>query len=177
MFSTIRRSPNFLLLIFSGILLSLLGICLKPKMAIGEGIMQTFTVTMSEAMSWQSMYSQSEQKVEQYIQAQFSQNPDLSHLRLTVLGEKSVEIVPILSVYVTREQWQNQPQLAVWATYHPVAYALLFDDQKPWQVQQRAASPATQPINRETSTFLNNAIEPSAEEIRLNPQAYLDEMD
>jgi hypothetical protein len=38
-------------------------------------------------------------------------------VQLYVLGARQGDIAPILQIQVTREQWQQQPQTAVWAKY------------------------------------------------------------
>lgn len=49
------------------------------------------------------------------IAKQFAANQAVA--QLYVLGERQGQIAPILQIQVTREQWQQQPQAAVWAKY------------------------------------------------------------
>jgi hypothetical protein len=49
------------------------------------------------------------------ISDQFATNQTVA--QLYILGERQGQIAPILQIQVTREQWQQQPQAAVWAKY------------------------------------------------------------
>ncbi len=44
---------------------------------------------------------------------------------VTVTGENQGIAVPILTVQVTRDQWRDRPDTALWSTYFPTAQALL----------------------------------------------------
>ncbi len=57
------------------------------------------------------------------ISSQFAQNPALPEINVTVLGNRNGEVIPILTITVSREQWQSNPQVNVWTRYYN-SYAL-----------------------------------------------------
>lgn len=59
------------------------------------------------------------------ITKQFSLNPSLNEVQVVVLGHYVGDIVPLLTVNVSREQWQSSPQVDRWGSYYSATYALL----------------------------------------------------
>ncbi|MDX2100796.1 MAG: hypothetical protein SFW36_23705 [Leptolyngbyaceae cyanobacterium bins.59] len=69
--------------------------------------------------------TQAELLVSETIQQKFKQNANLSSVRVIVLGDRNGEIIPILTVNVSRTQWQQTPQVRAWGKYNSASYALL----------------------------------------------------
>lgn len=57
------------------------------------------------------------------IANQFAQDSTATSVQVSVLGDRNGEIIPILTVTVSRLQWQQNPQVNAWARYHD-SYAL-----------------------------------------------------
>lgn len=58
------------------------------------------------------------------------QQPDVNAVTVTVLGQNQGEIAPILTLAVSRQQWDSEGQTQRWATYFTSARSLLgFDNQ------------------------------------------------
>lgn len=86
---------------------------------------RTLNVVIRQGMSFQEIRAQSEAETNAYIDRAFAENPEIDSFRLTVLGQKIVEIVPLFSLKITRAQWQSSPHISSWARYNQASFALL----------------------------------------------------
>jgi hypothetical protein len=59
------------------------------------------------------------------ITRSFAANPDRLTSAVTIAAERNGTIAPLLSVQVSRADWQTQPIVGVWARYLPVSSILL----------------------------------------------------
>ena len=59
------------------------------------------------------------------INQQFSQNPNLTAVRVVVMASRNGEVLPILEASVSRDQWQERADIRSWASYFQASYALL----------------------------------------------------
>ncbi|MBD2579263.1 hypothetical protein [Oscillatoria sp. FACHB-1406] len=73
---------------------------------------------------YEELQLRAETLAENAIAEQFDSNPHLPALKVTVLCHRDGEILPILSVTVSRAQWQENSKIGAWAQYYP-SYALL----------------------------------------------------
>jgi hypothetical protein len=71
------------------------------------------------------LVAQAESLLGESISRQFSQNPELSTLQVDVVGDRNGEMIPVLTVTVSRAQWQANPQVSAWSRYYRASYALL----------------------------------------------------
>lgn len=71
------------------------------------------------------LVTQAESLLGEAISRQFSQNPALSTLQVDVVGDRNGEVIPVLTVTVSRAQWQTNPQVSAWSRYYRASYALL----------------------------------------------------
>lgn len=72
-----------------------------------------------------NLVRQAESLLAEAINRQFSQNASLSTLQVEVMGDRNGEIIPVLTVTVSRAQWQANPQVSAWSRYYNASYALL----------------------------------------------------
>jgi hypothetical protein len=72
-----------------------------------------------------TLIAQAESLLGEAISRQFSQNANLSTLQVDVVGDRHGEIIPVLTVTVSRAQWQANPQVSAWSRYYSASYALL----------------------------------------------------
>ena len=77
------------------------------------------------------LLSQAERLAQDTIAQQFQQQPNLDRLRLVVLGNRHGNVVPLLTVAVTRSQWQRRPQVDSWAQYYASGTLLQRPDRGP----------------------------------------------
>ncbi|MGK7889595.1 MAG: hypothetical protein AB4042_09695 [Leptolyngbyaceae cyanobacterium] len=59
------------------------------------------------------------------IERQFSQDLNRSMLEVVILGVRNGEIIPVITTAVSRSQWLENPQIAVWTRYNSLSYTLL----------------------------------------------------
>lgn len=71
------------------------------------------------------LVTQAESLLAEAINRQFSQDPALSTLQVDVVSDRNGEMIPILTVTVSRAQWQANPQVSAWSQYYRASYALL----------------------------------------------------
>jgi hypothetical protein len=69
----------------------------------------------------QSAMELAQQSVEQW----FRQNPQAADVVVTIIGDRNGQLAPILTIAVTREQWQQTRNIAQWARIFDNAEILL----------------------------------------------------
>ncbi len=111
------------------------------------------------------------------INSRFNQNPNLTSVQVSVLGDRNGEIIPILTTTVSRMQWQQDPRVAAWTRYHD-SYALIqrHDEERPVAI---APARPSRP-SRSVSAGLPPQIEAAYDQGRLSgalAQEYLSEFD
>lgn len=74
---------------------------------------------------YRDLIAQAESLVSNAVSQQFSQNSDLSTLRVVVTISRHGEVIPVLTTTVSREQWQETPQVNAWTDYYTASYDLL----------------------------------------------------
>ena len=75
--------------------------------------------------SYRQLEQQAEIAVQRLIGQTLNQSPTLTELSVIVLAERSGQVVPLLSVQVSRSDWQNYPNVNQWATYFRESVELL----------------------------------------------------
>ncbi|MEO1208913.1 MAG: hypothetical protein AAFX78_05145 [Cyanobacteria bacterium J06638_20] len=74
-----------------------------------------------------SLLAQAERLAEDEINRQFSRDAGLAAIEIVVIGNYNGELVPILTVTVSQEQWLSNPQVSAWVAqdYSRSSHALL----------------------------------------------------
>lgn len=87
----------------------------------------SLTITLeSEAFQPFSALKQSAMELAQRSAEQwFRQNPQATNVVITILGDRNGQLAPILTIAVTREQWQQTRNVAQWARVFDNAEILL----------------------------------------------------
>lgn len=75
--------------------------------------------------SFSELLAQAEALASTEIYQQFQNDPNLTEVQVLVLGERSGQIVSILSSQVTRETWENTTDIRPWTRYLTSASVLL----------------------------------------------------
>ncbi len=82
----------------------------------------------------------------QVAQNSFKQDNKVTEVAITVIAQNQGAIAPVLSLHVTRSQWQSDPDPSRWTTYYRSAEALLlFDNGDHTAAQAGTANPNAQP--------------------------------
>lgn len=108
------------------------------------------------------LVTQAELLAEDTISQQFRQDPDLTAIRVVIVGDRNGEVIPILTTTVTRSQWQEEPQVSSWAGYYSASYALLQRHNEPVD-NTPVASASTRSDGGLVSTYSGGASTQQAE--------------
>lgn len=125
------------------------------------------------------LINQAEQLAGETIARQFQQNPERSTLRVVVLGNRHGNILPILTIAVTRSQWQSNPRVSIWSQYYASGSLL----QRPDAPVERPNPPqvAARPLGGDTTLGGRNAAIDRARDMgrltRSQAQEYLSDLD
>ncbi len=99
----------------------LLGVATPAQAEVRE---LTSTLGGEGQPSYQEFLQQAERQAEQLIQQGFAESA-VTQVSVKVLGERDGTVAPLLSLTVSRANWQQQPQVQTWATYFRGATVLL----------------------------------------------------
>lgn len=144
------RIRNLLLSIALALVICALGGIHRPAQADTDLVV--IDIPTQGQVPHSNLMTQAEQLVAREIVRQFTQNTEIDTLQISVLGHRNGEVIPLMTTVVSREQWQQIPQVSAWSRYHN-AYALL---QRHDQERVVAISPA-----RPTGVSLGSAQETS----------------
>jgi hypothetical protein len=78
--------------------------------------------------SFETLVQRSEIIARAAIQRSFDADLLMTDVVVTVIGDNQGIAVPILTVPVSRSDWQLRPDVTVWATYFEVARSLIVDE-------------------------------------------------
>lgn len=111
------------------------GMFLAPRSAGATPPGITLEIPIYTLTRPRDLLDQAERLAQDTIARQFQQQPNLDRVRLVVLGNRHGNVVPILTVVVTRSQWQRRPRLDAWAQYYASGTLLQRPDRgfdEPW---------------------------------------------
>lgn len=150
---------------------------------------KTLNIAIDQGMNFQEIRARSEAETNTYIGREFAENPEMESFKLTVLGQKLAEIVPLFSLKITRTQWQSSPHISSWVKYNQTSFALLQPRQNSVGNDEEFVAASTV-SNASNQVFSNantakrleltglNVVEESAEEEEfVSPQFYLGDID
>jgi hypothetical protein len=66
---------------------------------------------------YRQLEEQAEIEAQHLIEQAFAQSPTLTELSVMLLTERGGQVAPLLSVQVSRSDWQRYPDVNHWATY------------------------------------------------------------
>ncbi|MGF1499670.1 MAG: hypothetical protein ACFB8W_23025 [Elainellaceae cyanobacterium] len=90
------------------------GICQPAQAEAVDFVIERFIVG---PIAVGNLIAETEPLIRNAIVSQFSQNSSASEVRVVVLGNYKGETIPVLTTVVTRGQWQEAPQVALWTRY------------------------------------------------------------
>lgn len=74
------------------------------------------------ALVYQNLVNEAEPIVAKTIDRQFIQEPRLEMIEVVITANRDGDVIPVMTTYVSRAQWQQAPQVSLWSKYHR-AYA------------------------------------------------------
>lgn len=103
--------------------------------------------------SYRNLMLEAESSAQEAIAREFAQNPEITEITIAILGERLNQIVPLLRVQVSRNQWQKEPAIEKWARYFTAAEFLLgFRDSGDTQSNSSLSRRITRNPSRRTRT-------------------------
>lgn len=81
-------------------------------------------VAIENPLEYRDLLRWSERSVQAEISQRFQKDLSLSTLKISALINRNGEVMPLFTTTVSRDQWNQSPQIAQWTKYHD-AYALL----------------------------------------------------
>ncbi len=144
-----------------------IGTCLVISLLSGFPVMGaeskqiTYTLSSQSDRSYKALTQQAESLAEKLIEQAFAQNPQLTEVAVSIIGERNGQEVPLLAAKVSRTNWQANPQIQAWMQYFSASAVLLGFN----QVQQPSKNTVRAPQN---SDFMNKEVASS----HLEPNFY-----
>ncbi|MBD2019590.1 hypothetical protein H6F43_05245 [Leptolyngbya sp. FACHB-36] len=134
------------------VLLSLTGSWLIASTIVSPSA-QAYTADVSFALdvqpdeSYDTLLRRAEAVARAAAQRSFDRDILVTDVAVAVSAQNRATIVPVLSLNVSRSQWQSRPDPQVWATYYRTAQALLKINPVPLATAASAptVAPSTQP--------------------------------
>jgi hypothetical protein len=79
----------------------------------------------AQNQNFKTLIQQAEAVAKNTIEQSFLENPNLTAVSLTVIGEHNGTVAPILSTNVSRLNWQQKPTIQAWSQYFTASEILL----------------------------------------------------
>lgn len=106
----------------------------------------TVPISREANESYESLLKRAEAVSWETTQRSFKQDISVTNVALIVLAENQGFIAPIVSLKVSRQQWQSQPYVERWGTYFPNIESLLgFQNNLTLPSQSASAAPTPTP--------------------------------
>ncbi len=95
-----------------------------PTVAWAEDKQISYTLNADNG-SYQALTQQAESLAEKLIKQAFAQNPQLTEVAVSIIGEHNGQEVPLLAAKVSRANWQANPKIQAWTRYFSASAVLL----------------------------------------------------
>lgn len=141
------------------ILTSLVILLSSPAIAWAEDKQITYTLNTQSNYTHQALTKQAESLTGELIEQAFAQNPRLTEVTVSIIGERNGQEVPLLAAKVSRANWQKNPQTQSWTQYFSNSAVLLGFKQ---------LQPPTNVVRPQNSNFIDKEVASS----HLEPNFY-----
>jgi len=121
------------------------GLTLIDQPALANPPNLTLELPIYTLTEQRDLVAQAERMAQAAIAREFQQKPALSMVQVVVLGNRHGNLVPILTVSVTRSQWQQNPRVSAWTQYYASGRLLQRPDPQPAEPPDSVV--AAQPAN------------------------------
>jgi len=119
---------------------------LAPQIAQAEATRVDLSLDRQLNETFDNLARRAAASATQVAQNSFRQDNKVTEVAITVIAQNQGAIAPVLSLHVTRSQWQSDPDPSRWTTYYRSAEALLlFDNGDHTAAQAGTANPNAQP--------------------------------
>lgn len=137
---------------------------IAPQVVFAATYRQEVTLSPEPEETYQTLIRRAEAAARVAAQQGFDNNSTVTDVVITVLGEEQEQIVPLLTLNVSRADWRSFPDPQRWATYYRAARTLLQLDPvvttpppiQPTPVQPTPTDPTATPTAAPTTPLPNN---------------------
>lgn len=117
---------------------------IASQIVVAQSAAISLPIARQKQESYEDFLRRAEATAQKTIQSRFQKDAAVSQLRVAIVGENQGAIAPILSVQVSRNGWQNSPNIQRWATYYATSKFLLGFEQPIPQPQAESFPEAQQ---------------------------------
>ncbi|NET16204.1 MULTISPECIES: hypothetical protein [Okeania] len=148
--------------IFWSTVLILASILTTNKTTLASAKNTSLLIDSNNNNSYKILVEQAENLAKNKINQEFKNNPEITEITITILGERQSQIVPILRSKISRAEWQKNAEIDNLTRYFADAkYLLNFDSE---------TTPKTQPKTPESSPQIPAPPPPSPDTQPIVPQ-------
>lgn len=83
------------------------------------------------AESFDALINEASEQAQRWIESWFHSHPNTTQIELMISGARNGQIVPLLKVSVSQEDWQQQPQVEYWLSHFSSMPVTLLGFQQP----------------------------------------------
>jgi len=111
--------------------------------ALASSVQRTvLEIAVNGQVDYASLQSQARAMATTALTQGFAQDPAVQEQTVAVIASRNGEIVPLLQVTVSRNQWLTTPQVEQWASQYSSAYALVLRQGGEPAVLAQSSTPA-----------------------------------
>ncbi|OKH19051.1 C-type lectin domain-containing protein [[Limnothrix rosea] IAM M-220] len=110
----------------------------------------------SEEESYKVFIARAEANAAVRVQSLFDQDLLRTEAQVTVLGQRSAAIAPVLKLRVSRREWTTYPDPEIWSVYYPESKSLLLFDEALPIVEAEPDITADEPLDDRLALFVTN---------------------
>ena len=115
--------------IFLTIILILANLFTTNSIVLAETKKTSQLIDSNDNNSYKILVKKAENLAEDTVNQEFKNNPEITEITVTILGERQSQIVPVLRLTVSRSEWQKNPDIDEFTRYFADAKFLLkFDN-------------------------------------------------
>lgn len=130
---------------------------LTPQSAQAYTARTEITLTAQPGESFQTLVRRAEAVARAATQRLFDRDILVTDVAVTILGQNDGQVVPILSVDVSRQGWRAEPEASRWATYFRSASSLLeFRETPTVEAQDPAVPRPERPVEPEVESDISD---------------------
>ncbi len=96
-----------------------------PQIAQADTARITLSLESQPNETYETLLNRAEAVVQGAVEGNFEQNSQIAYVTVTVTAENSGTTAPLISLEVSRTQWQKNPNIQRWGTYFETARSLL----------------------------------------------------
>ena len=132
--------------IFWSKILILASLLATNSIVLAETKKTSLLIDANDNNSYKVLVTQAENLVKEKVNQEFKNNPKITDITVTILGERKSQIVPVLRLNVSRSVWEKNPVIDEFTRYFADAkYLLKFQDNNTAKSDNQIKTPNSTP--------------------------------